>query len=279
MSYKRVGEAPVSHEMQRVFDAPAISVQQTRRGWIQELCGCEAKSEYRVYKGHVEEGQPRDEGIPQLGHLLEDSPFLIRCCCAASRPFSMNFSVPDADGPTLLTFNKGWSNPIMCFVPLGADKDPLTLPCCCCLPNLETVSADGALLGATKYLCDMYLCVPKFGVYDATGTQKYLLRPDTCCGCCVKVNCAPWGGVGPPSRALYVPFLIRDLETGEPLASPDGGAAFVAKVWSGLKKECCTDADNFHVVFPAAADVPDRANLLGATVLIDFTWFEAQSTV
>ena len=197
MQYKRLGEAPpVSQEMRRVFDTPAISVQQTRRGCLQELLGCEAKSEYRVYKGHVEEGQPRDENIPQLAHLLEESRCLFRFCCPASRPFSMPLTIPDAAGQTLLSFNKGWSNPIMLFIPLGQDKEPLMLPCCCCLPSLDTVAADGgtsSLVGTSKYLCDLNLFVPKFGVFDHAGTQKYLLRPETCCGCCgASVSGTPW---------------------------------------------------------------------------------------
>ena len=54
-----------SMDMTAMFAHDAISVQQTRRGCFQEMCGCEAKSEYRVFAGHVEEGQPRAEGIPQ----------------------------------------------------------------------------------------------------------------------------------------------------------------------------------------------------------------------
>ena len=81
--YKKLGEQPPTYpqEMQRALSPPAISVQQTRRGWCQECFGCEAKSEYKVYAGHLEEGQARDENIPQLGHLLEESPCILRCCC------------------------------------------------------------------------------------------------------------------------------------------------------------------------------------------------------
>ena len=66
--------APVvtnSMEMRTMFQPDAITVQQTRRGCLQECFGCEAKSEYRVFAGHVEEGQPRAEGIPQVGAALQ----------------------------------------------------------------------------------------------------------------------------------------------------------------------------------------------------------------
>ena len=73
--------APSSELIDRAFgDKDAISVQQTMRGCLQEFCGCEAQSEYKVYPGHVEQGQKRAEGIEQFGHLLEDSSFFARLC-------------------------------------------------------------------------------------------------------------------------------------------------------------------------------------------------------
>ena len=79
---------------------------------------------------------------------------------------------------------------------------------------------------------------------------------------------------------MYVPFIIRD-PSGEPLPAGDsiGGekTARINKVWSGLAKECCSDADNFQVLFPKEATTVDKANLIGANILIDFTFFESQS--
>ena len=75
----------------------------------------------------------------------------------------------------------------------------------------------------------------------------------------------------------YIPFFIREPTTGEYMpGAAGGGHAHISKVWGGLKKECCSDADNFQVVFPTTADTVDRANLLGATVLLDFSYFETQ---
>ena len=75
---------------------------------------------------------------------------------------------------------------------------------------------------------------------------------------------------------LYIPFYIRDPETFEKLPTTSGGEAMIKKVWSGMRKECCSDADNFHVTFPANASPSAKANLLGATVLVDFVYFESQ---
>ena len=61
------------------------------------------------------------------------------------------------------------------------------------------------------------------------------------------------------------------------MAGSDGDAtAQIVKVWSGMKKECCSDADNFQVLFPRGIDSNMKANLVGLNVLIDFVWFETQ---
>ncbi len=214
MEFKKLGETPpVTQEMRRALDVPALSVQQTLRGCFQECLGCEAKTEYKVYHGHLEEGQARDMNIPQVGHLLEESPCLFRCCCGASRPFTMPFSVPGSvveGGTTLLEFNKGWNLPICCLIPIG-EGDPLQCPCCCFLPSLETYVVDGSsrsLVGSSAYLCDGKLFVPKFMVSDYTGAPKYLVRPDTCCfDCCVTCRCDPFNRRA--SRMMYIPFFVR----------------------------------------------------------------------
>ena len=137
MEYKKLGELPPApQEMRRTFAAPALTVQQSMRGCFQECFGCEAQTEYRVYSGHVEQGQPRAQGIPPVGHLLEESSCLARACCGASRGFQMNFTAPDAEGKKILVFKKGWSLPICCVVPAG-ENGSISCPCCCCLPSLE----------------------------------------------------------------------------------------------------------------------------------------------
>ena len=59
---------------------------------------------------------------------------------------------------------------------------------------------------------------------------------------------------------------------------PDDAFAQINKVWSGFKKEMCSDADNFQVIFPAGVDAKTKATLVGANVALDFVWFETQDT-
>ena len=60
------------------------------------------------------------------------------------------------------------------------------IPCLCNGCNflyLETKDANsGAVLGKTQYVCNanMCFCIPKYNIIDASGNQKYRLRPDTC---------------------------------------------------------------------------------------------------
>lgn len=301
--------APAAELIERTFPAgvEAISVQQTTRGCLQECCGCEAKSEYKVYWGHVEEGQARKEDIPQAGHLLESSSCLARFCCGVSRAWTMPLTLGPPTGkgkqrvygPRVLEFRKQFSFPLCCNFPsqyigyagkipcvslaIGGEIDvpgPIPFPCCCLLPTIETVDNDGNKLGETRYLCDRNLWVPKFGIFDGDGAFKYLLKPDTCCGgCCIYFKLC--GASKRKSRMAYIPFSIR-TPAGEKIPAaaqfgedPDDAFAQINKVWSGLKKECCSDADNFQVIFPAGVDAKTKT-LVGANVALDFVWFETQ---
>ena len=56
---------------------------------------------------------------------------------------------------------------------------------------------------------------------------------------------------------MYTPFFIRDPLSGARLGGALGGDAHISKVWSGFKKECCTDADNFQATFPSPSHLTD----------------------
>ena len=56
-----------------------------------------------------------------------------------------------------------------------------------------------------------------------------------------------------------------------------GMPAQIRNVWAGFKRECCTSADNFFIVFPAGASTAEKAKLVGSTVLLDYTVFEEKN--
>jgi len=43
----------------------------------------------------------------------------------------------------------------------------------------------------------------------------------------------------------------------------------VTQLWTGLKNQCCTQRDAFHVVFPDDATPEDKLVVTGAAILID----------
>lgn len=48
----------------------------------------------------------------------------------------------------------------------------------------------------------------------------------------------------------------------------------IEKVWSSCVKEIFSNADNFIAYFPAKSTWKQKALLLGATLMIDFRYFE-----
>lgn len=177
-------------------------------------------------------------------------------------------------GEIAMIYEKPFSLPICCniYIPIGEQMAKFPVPCCCMLPKIETKTPDGRFLGYSEYECDINMFVPKWKVHDPQGNVQYLVRSNTCCGgCCVELKCG-----GPGAKAVYTPFYIRDPQSLEPLPSNLGEPAQIRKVWSGFKKECCTDADNFHVIFPAGVSEEVKANLLGACINVDFSYYETQ---
>jgi hypothetical protein len=255
-------------------DKKAILIKQTARGCFQECLGCEAKSEYKISNmdfGYMESKGILKEGAmtqPDEMYALEQSSFCMRCCWRDGR--SMNIEVSsggDAGGSSVIAYEKPCGCPLAMTVPAGED-DTVDIPCCCCLPELKA-TVDNVEI-KSKYICDAYCCVSKFGYYE-DDEQIYIVKPDTCCGgCCPTCRCQR----GKP----MIPYFFYD-ENGERVtdgAGDEDQQPQIRKVWAGLAKECCTTADTFAVFFPNGIDVKRKAGLLGMTFLLDFVVFERQ---
>jgi hypothetical protein len=238
-----------------------------------------------VFAGHVEDQASRPDGTAQIGHLLEESSCMMRYCCADKRAFSMPLTegAPQGEnndqfGAEGARFVKPCSFPITCIIPATQYSPECDTPCCCLLPQVQTFVGEEKV-GSSHYACDACLWVPKFMVRDANGADAYYIAPDTCCfGACMTCKCS--GGRG--ASSLYTPFYIRDPVTKEKMKGNvqyggDNADAQIKKVWSGMKKECCSDADNFQILFPAGIDTNTKTNLLGTTVLVDFSHFETHA--
>jgi hypothetical protein len=122
------------------------------------------------------------------------------------------------------------------------DGQIVRLPCCFCLPYLDTIDAStNQRLGSSRYLC-CHGCspVPTLSMTDAQDKPKYILRPTTCCfDCCIDC-CAIQGGKD--AKCCRLTWNIRDFATHEKIMDvngnhPDGYG--ITDLWAGFKQECC----------------------------------------
>jgi len=256
----------------------ALLVKQTMRGCFQECLGCDARSEYKVapFDPQQLDGiQVSEQALsaPDIMYALEESSCLCRLCNAAGRNFQMNVSQGgEPGGEKLLYFDKPLTCPAFCVV--QTDSGQMDIPCCCCLPYLTPMTPQGqAMNSQSLYHCDPYCFVPKF-TYHEKGTMIYMVKPETCCGgCCVACDCCSGKGL------VYIPFYFHD-DKDQVIGGEynDPNTPQIRKVWAGLKKECCSTADTFTVVFPENCSTERKVGLLGLTFLIDFVYFEGHQT-
>jgi len=252
----------------------SILVKQTMKGCIQECCGCEAKSEYKVSAmdwAYVD-GTTLKEGamtMPDEMYILEESNCCLRICLQDGRPMVLNVSTGAEPGGTpIVQYKKPCGCPVMFTI--RTDQGTVDCPCCCMLPEVTAITPSGQELNKTKYNCDQNLWVPKF-MYSEGGQNIYLVKPETCCGgCCMVCKCG--------KKNMYqIPFYFWDPVTGDKIAGKqEGQEPQITKVWAGLKKECCSTADNFHIAFPEGIAAERKAGLLGACMLVDFVFFEGR---
>lgn len=258
------------------FNFEGLTVKQTMKGCFREACGCEDTSEYKIsdldggvinHSGMMKEGQATKQNHM---YALEESSFCQRLCWAGGRSMTINVSAGgDKGGELIVKYKKPCGCPVCISIP--SENGSIDIPCCFMLPEMSAVTPTEQVLGISKYLCDMFLLVPKFGYFES-NEMVYYVAPETCCGgCCVACKCG--------TKAVYIPFLIRDPKTKEPIGDPKADdCPAIQKLWSGMKKECCSDADNFAIMFPKGITPERKAGLLGMNFLIDAVYFETHKT-
>ena len=281
-------EAPKQVDMEQGFGSKmhsilephdALLVKQTMRGCFQECLGCDAKSEYKVapFSSSQIDGISVSEqamSVPDIMYAIEESSCCCRVCNPAGRNFQMLISEGGEPGGEKVMF---YDKPLSCpaFFVIQNDKgQQMDCPCCCCLPNLTLMSPDGnALPYQSKTYCDATIFVPKFSYHEG-GEMVYKVMPETCCGgCCVACDCCSGKGL------VYIPFYFHDAKdavVGGQYNDPN--TPQIRKVWAGFKKECCSTADTFAVVFPQGSSPERKAGLLGLTFLMDFVYFEGHQS-
>merc|ERR1711924_452516 len=233
-------------------------IAQTRKGCIQEMCGCEANSEFTFH----------DHSGAQVGIIEEQTSCCIRFCCKNSRPWTTKMAAgTDINGPAILTFER----PFRC----AANNCK-----CCCYQEVAVLDGNGGVdMGKATEKC--WYCVPNFATVKPDGNDEYQFHMPTCCGgMCVNVcaqgccNCRipfliypPGGDDANPLKAGEGCKPVPGMETEKPDAQ-------ICKVGGGLATEVFTDADTFEFKAPAGADASAKARLIGATLLLNQIYFE-----
>jgi len=242
---------------------------QTTKGWFQELCGCDANTQFKFYVSDAgANGQ-----YTHTAMIEEQSSCCMRFCCRSNREWITKMvETTDANAdlahmPAMLEFER----PFRC--PKGPCK-------CCCFQEVMVRDGSGNFIGGIKE--QSWCCVPHFTIYsDEAYTPQYDLHQPTCCGgacvdCCAQgcCNCrVPFyiynPGATTDDKALPASKCrpVEGMETEIPSAQ-------ICKLWSGMAKELFTDADNFELKCPDGADGRAKARLIASTLLINQVFFE-----
>lgn len=230
----------------------SIFVKQTKRGCVQELLGCEANNEFKIFPSADAAKQGDGAGIM---YSLEDTSLLCRLCCNNNRAFKQTIwqGTKDAKGEEVLYLNR----------PLACNMAPCT--CCNFKPFMQTLEfSSNATMAATPDVGSIeipcFICVPVLKVKNAAGELEYDVQMPTCMGgVCVDVfaeglcNCK-------------IPFYIYKPGV-EPTKENSSGK--IIKMWRGMGTEIFTDAASFQLDFPEGADAGAKGRLLGTTIFIN----------
>ena len=238
-------------------------------------CCCQPNIDWVVGK-YNRDVSPHEEPEALL-YIEEDAPYLGRCCSyciPGGRPTTYYVHRGSTkDDPVVLKHQKEWTCGQNMLVGIS-DNGPVRCPCCCFLPYLDTIDPEtNTKLGTSRYLCDLCLFIPKFGIYDAHGNPQYLLRPNTCCcGCCIRCKCCEKG-----ARCCQVPYYFRDYHTKENV-EPDDDEVSVRDLWAGIASEACTRKNLYTVKYPSSCkDAATKAVVQGAVLLLEMTMVEQNS--
>ncbi|XP_037947124.1 phospholipid scramblase 2-like [Teleopsis dalmanni] len=118
-----------------------------------------------------------------------------------------------------------------------------------CTQSIEVSAPPGNLIGRVEQAWAGW-CTPAYRIVNENNENILRIEGQSCLASC----------------GSDVVFNVLSL---------DGTAiGKIAKKWGGFTREFFTDADNFGVTFPLDLDVRSKALLMGATILIDMTYFE-----
>lgn len=228
------------------------------------ISGCETKNRYNIVAvppgtqfpppGAMDSSWTRGMR-EQAGHMpllkaKEESECFERICCPLFR--GLQLPMMDGNGSVFLTIDRP------CIF------DPCYAPpsCACCGQEMVLRNNSGEPISMVKMrpgCCVAGMCAGYYDVKTPDGQPMYTLRASDCntqagaCGNCCAPTCC---------NESY------DIDVYGPDMKYINTSAFV---WPGCNCGGLTDLSNFTVVFPQGSTPDQRASLLGAMFLIEFT--------
>ena len=110
-------------------------------------------------------------------------------------------------------------------------------------------------------------CDPNFEIYDEQDKLKYVASGECCqCGIC----CKSFG------KCYETKFFLFDANNAN--RDPSVSVGSIIRKAPGIAKAMVSDADNFDVIFPNNASVFDKLMIIGATLMIDYAFFEDEGS-
>ncbi|XP_072035490.1 phospholipid scramblase 2-like [Amphiura filiformis] len=182
----------------------------------------------------------------QVYFAMEQSSFCWRCACKSRRQFTM--TITDNNGQEIVKM----SRPFKCCSGMG---QCWYAGCCdCCSDEITVESPPGEVIGKIKHGGSKWY--PHLEVTDAHDDLVFHIWGPCCL--CQTICC---------QADLDFKVYAKDGVT---------VVGNIAKQWAGAVKECFTKVSNFGVQFPMDLDVKMKAMLIGATMLIEYLYIEAQ---
>ena len=205
---------------------------------LEVMTGCETNNRYDIVC--------EIDGISYFCfRCKEDSSWCMRNCCFSDlRSFKIHMILPDQREFGLL------DRPFKCTC------------CCCARPVVKGTFSSGQPFGTINqpFTC----CSPFFDTIDETDGSKYSLEIDYCqCGFCCRSHI-----FGKCSEVYGKIYKENDFST------PVG----TFKKTENCIQEMVSDANTFEITFPIDATVGDKLNLLATVILIDYRYYESNSS-
>lgn len=177
----------------------------------------------------------------QVYFAAEQTDMCMRQCCGPHRGFEVH--VADNSQQEVMLIRREFKCCAGCCWCASAD---------CCGYEITVEAPVGTVVGYVRQAQSCW--APKYHVYDASRTEVFTIQGPCCI--CQTICCT-----------ADVDFNISTAD-----GKMDVGK--ISKQWAGFAKEVFVNADNFGITFPLDLDVKLKATLLGATILIDFMFFE-----